>query len=140
MTKGRDPFKTMIIVIALDILYNDYNTTTASMFKTGNKSIDEIFAIIQLKEAKFRNKHATGNMGNAAMSIRGKTSNHAFQKRKANNDEECYNCHQKEHFSQNCNLPYRRRYIDIPRRLESQQQVYNKSRSRHGLQANNAVE
>lgn len=46
MTEERDPFETMANVIALDMLHDDYDTTTASMLKTGNKSIDEIFAII----------------------------------------------------------------------------------------------
>lgn len=110
------------------------------MLKTGNKSINEIFAIMQSKEAKFKSKRATGNMGNAAMTIQGKTSNPSFQKKKANSDEECYNCHQKRHFSRDYNLPDRRRRTDTPRRLESQQQAYNRSRSRHRPRANNAVE
>lgn len=99
MTEGRDSFKTIAIVIALDTLHDDYNTTTASMFKTGNKSIDEIFAIIQSKEAKIKSKRAARNMGDIAISTQCKTSNPSFQKRKANSDKECYNCYQKRHFS-----------------------------------------
>lgn len=99
MTKRKDPFKTMAIIIALDTLHDNYNTTTASMLETGNKSINEIFAIIQSKKAKFKSKHIIRNIGNAVMTIRGKTSNLLFQKRKANSDKDCYNCHQKGHFS-----------------------------------------
>lgn len=99
MTEGKDPFETMAIVIVLDTLHDDYNTTTASMLETGNKSINEIFAIIQSKEAKFKSKRAIGNIGDVVITIRGKTSNSSSQKKKANSDEECYNCHQKEHFS-----------------------------------------
>ena len=69
MTEERDPFETQAIVIALDTLHDDYDTTTASMLETGNKSINEIFAIIQLKEAKFKSKRATKNIGDAAMTI-----------------------------------------------------------------------
>ena len=69
ITEGIDPFETMAIVIALDTLYDNYDTTTTSMLETGNKSINEIFAIIQSKKAKFKSKRATGNMGDAAMTI-----------------------------------------------------------------------
>ena len=99
MIEGRDPFKTIAIVIALDMLHDNYNTTIASMLETGNKSIDEIFAIIQSKEAKFKSKCATENIGNAVMTIQGKTNNFSSQKRKTNSDKECYNCHQKGLFS-----------------------------------------
>ena len=69
MTKERDPFKTIAIVIALNTLYDDYDTTIVSMLETGNKSINEIFTIIQLKEVKFKSKRATENIDNAAMTI-----------------------------------------------------------------------
>lgn len=46
MIEGRDPFEIIVIVIALDTLYNDFDTTTAGMLETENKSINKIFTII----------------------------------------------------------------------------------------------
>ncbi len=70
MSEGRDPFDTIAIVIALDTLHNNFDTTTASKLETGDKSIDEIFTIIQLKEAKFKSKRVTKNIDDAAMAFR----------------------------------------------------------------------
>ena len=50
MIEGRDLFDTIAIVIALDTLHNNFDTITARMLKTRDKSIDEIFTIIQSKE------------------------------------------------------------------------------------------
>lgn len=69
------------------------------MLKTGNKSIDKIFAIIQLEEVKFKSKRAIKNINNAAISIQNKISNSSFQKKKINSNKKCYNYYQKRHFS-----------------------------------------
>lgn len=86
MTEGRDPFETIAIVIALDTLHDYFDTTIASMLETGNKSIDEIFTIIQSKEAKLKSKRAIGNKGDAAMAFRAPPP-----KRKATYDDLFYN-------------------------------------------------
>ena len=95
------------------------------MLKTEDKSIDKIFTIIQSKEAKFKSKRATENMDDAAIAFRAPPP-----KRKAIYDDLCNNCHQKEHFGQDCNLPDCRRKTDVPCRLESQKQAYNNSSAR----------
>ncbi len=69
MTERRDLFDTIAIVIALDKLHNDFDTATGSILETGDKSIDEIFTIIQSKGAKFKSKQATRNIGDAAMAF-----------------------------------------------------------------------
>lgn len=46
ITKGKDSFEIITIVITLNMLHDNYNTTSASMLETKNKSINEIFAII----------------------------------------------------------------------------------------------
>lgn len=93
ITKKKDSFKKIAIVIALNMLYNDFNTTTASMLETRNKSIDEIFTIIQSKEAKYKSKRATENIDDAALAFHAPSP-----KRKVPYNNLCYNCHQKEHF------------------------------------------
>ncbi len=139
MTERRDLFNTIAIVIALDTWHNDFDTTIASMLETGDKSIDEIFTIIQSKETKFKNKQSTGNIGDTSMAFRAPP-----HKRKATYDDLCYNCHQKRHFGRDYNLPDRRRKTDVSCRLESEQQAYNnssaRSLSRRRYRANNAME
>ncbi len=70
MTPGWDLWDTIAIVIALDSLHKDFNTTTASLLETGDKTIDEIQSILQSKEAKNLSKRATGDIRDLAMTFR----------------------------------------------------------------------
>lgn len=83
MTPGRDLWDTIAIVIALDTLHDDFDTTTASLLETGDKTIDHIQSILQLKGAKNLSKRATGDIGDLAMAFRDNP-----MKRKANSNEE----------------------------------------------------
>lgn len=90
----------MVIVVALDSLHEDFDTTTASPLKAGDKTIDQIQSIFQLKEVKNLSKRATGDTGDLAMTFRDKSP-----RRKANSNEECYNYHKFGHFERDCFLP-----------------------------------
>lgn len=46
MTPRRDLWDTIAIVIALNSLQKDFDTTTASLLKTGDKTIDQIQSIL----------------------------------------------------------------------------------------------
>lgn len=46
MTSGRDLWDIIAIVIALDSLYKDFDTMTASLLKMGDKTIDQIQTIL----------------------------------------------------------------------------------------------
>lgn len=89
MTKRKNLFKTIAIIIALDILYNNFDIIIASMFETENKFIDKIFTIIQLKKAKLKSKKATKNINDAVMAFY-----IPLPKRRAIYDNLCYNYHQ----------------------------------------------
>ena len=52
MTLGQDLWDMIAIVIALDSLYDNFNTTTANLLEVGNKTIDQIQSILQSKKAK----------------------------------------------------------------------------------------
>lgn len=105
MTPDRDLWDTITIVIALDTQYNNFDTTTTSLLKTSNKTIDQIQSILQLKEAKTLSKRFTGAVKDIAMVFRdnysGKkkaTTKAITNKRKATtkaitNDNECFNCY-----------------------------------------------
>ena len=104
MTPGRDLWDTIAIVIALDSLHKDFDTTTASLLETVDKTIDQIQSIFQSKEAKNLSKQATGGTGDLAMAFRDKSG----PKKKANSDDECYNYHKLGHFGRDCSLPDKR--------------------------------
>ncbi len=83
MTPNRDLWDTIAIVIALDSLHEDFDTTTASLLETGDKTIDQIQSILQSKEAKNLSKRAIRETSDLAMAFRDREG----PKRKANSDD-----------------------------------------------------
>lgn len=94
---------TIVIVISFDILYNNFDSTTANLLEAGDKSIDQIQSILQSKEVKNISKQATGIVTNAAISFK----NNQRTKKKANSNEKCYNYYRLGHFGCNCLLSNR---------------------------------
>lgn len=72
-----------------DLLHKDFDTTTTSILETGDKTINQISSILQSKKANNFNKQIIGGIDNLAIAFRIKNG----PKRKANNDNECYNCY-----------------------------------------------
>ena len=83
MTPGRDLWDTIAIVIALDTLYDDFETTTTSLLETGDKTIDQIQSIPQSKEAKNISKRITGAVGDLAMAFKSSNNYNSGPKKKA---------------------------------------------------------
>ena len=104
MTSRRDLWDTIAIVIALNSLHKDFDTTTASLLKIRDKTIDQSESILQSKEAKNISKQATEEgIGNLAMAFK----NNNASKKKTNSHKECYNYHKLGHFGRDCSLPDR---------------------------------
>lgn len=103
MTTGRDVWDTISIIIALDLLYEDFYITTVSLLETNDKIIDQIQSILQLKKAKNLNKRATRDTGDLAMAFQDKCP-----KGKVNSNDEYYNCHKFGHIGRDCFLPDKR--------------------------------
>lgn len=59
MTLCQNLSDTIAIMITLNTFYDNFKTTTASLFETGDKKIDQIYSILQSKEAKNFSKRTT---------------------------------------------------------------------------------
>ena len=104
MTPGQDLRDIIAIVIALDTLHDNFNTTTTSLLESENKTIDQIQSILQWKEAKNISKRATKVKEDLAMAFKDSNS----PKKKAYRDEKCFNYHKHGHFGHDCRQPDRR--------------------------------
>lgn len=89
MTRGRDLWSTIAIVIVFYSLHKDFDTTIISLLKIDDKTINQIESILQSKNAKNISKQATKEAANnLAMTFRDKRP-----KKKVNSNNKCYNCH-----------------------------------------------
>lgn len=95
ITPNRNIWDSIAIVVALDSLHNDFETTTNSMLESGDKSINEIQQILASAKAKFLSKRATGVTGELAMMSKGRNSR--YNKRKATSEDKCFNCQKLGH-------------------------------------------
>ena len=102
MILGRDLWDTIAIVIALDTFHDNFETTTSSLLKSGNKTIDQMQSILQLKEAKNISKRTIEAVEDLAILLK---NNNQGQKRKATSENKCFNCQQLGHFGRDCPIP-----------------------------------
>lgn len=103
MTPGRDLWDIIVIVIGLNSLHSDFDTTIASLLETSYKMIDQIQSILQSKKAKNLSKQAIKDMSDLAIVFRDKRP-----KKKTNSDNKYYNCHKLGHFEKDSFLPDKR--------------------------------
>ena len=102
MTPGQDLWDTIAILIALDTLHDNFDTTTASLLETGDKIINQIQSILQSKQVKNISKQTTGVVRDLAMSY--KQNNNYSLKKKAHPNEKCFNYHELGHYGRD--YPY----------------------------------
>lgn len=97
ITPNQDIWDSIVIVIILNLLYNNFETTTNNMLKSGNKTIDKIQQILASAKAKFISKWATRVTKDLAM-----LSQRMIGKRKATSNNRYFNCNKLKHFGRNC--------------------------------------
>lgn len=103
MTSEQDIWDIIVIVIVFDSLHKDFDITTANLLEVGDKTIDRIQSIFQLKKTNNFSKWASKDIRNLAMIFRNKSS-----KKKVNSNDKCYNCYKFDYFGQNCFLSNRK--------------------------------
>lgn len=101
MIPNRDLWDIIAIVIALDLLYNNFDTMTASLLETGDKSIDKTQNILESKETKNISKCTTRRTRELPIAFR---DNNGL-KQKAFSHKECFNYHKLEYFGRDCPNP-----------------------------------
>lgn len=67
---NHDIYNSIVIVIAIDSIHNNFETKILSFFEIGNKTINEIQQIFYFAKAKNLNKQATGITGNLAILLK----------------------------------------------------------------------
>lgn len=72
MIQGQNLWNIITIIIAFDLLYEDFDITIAGLLETDNKTIDQIQSILQLKKVKNLSKQAIGSTSNLAIAFRDK--------------------------------------------------------------------
>lgn len=128
ITLEQDLWHTIAIMIALDSLQKDFDITTTSLLETGDKTIDQIQSILQLKEAKNLGKRVTKSIRDLVIAFLDK-------KKKANTNNKCYNCHKLGHFSQNCPLSDKRL-----NRIQNLRNSRSRSSSERGSQTQTIIQ
>lgn len=85
--------------MALDLLHNDFESTTITMLERGNKTINKIQQILAFTKAKFISKQAISLIGD--LIIMSKTQS----KKKVNSNNNCFNYRKLGYFGKNCTTP-----------------------------------
>lgn len=92
------------MVIAVDLLYNNFDTITASLLKTRDKLINKIQSILQSKKVKNISKCITERTEELAMAFK----NNNNPKQKAFNHKKYFNSHKLKHFEKDHLHPNKR--------------------------------
>lgn len=99
------------IMIALDSLHKNFDTTIVSLLEASDKMIDQIQSILQSKKVKIISKQIIrGGTGNLVIVFRDLNGSNV-PKNKANSYKECYNYHKLGRFERD--WPFSDRYLNL---------------------------
>lgn len=99
ITPDQDIWDSIVIVVALNSLHDNFEATTASMLEREDKTIEEIQQILASAEAKLISKQATRMTKDLAMASRG------GYKCKAFSIDKCFNYGRLVYYGKDCNQP-----------------------------------
>ena len=111
-----------MLVIALNLLHDDFEITTAPLLHLGDKDLKEIQQIVTSTEAASMTKWATGQTADLVM-ITKKRLDKRQQTPNPKANEECFNCEKKGHYARDC-------YSNLKKKLKDEKAVEEAKRAR----------
>lgn len=100
ITLNHNIWDRILIIIALDFLYNDFETTINRILKSGDKLIDKIQQILVLAKAKFFSKKIIKVTRDFAMIYNKK--NLRSNKKKTSSKDKCFHYQKLRHWKKDC--------------------------------------
>ena len=102
VTEQRSIWESITLVVAVNLLHNDFEMTTAPLLYSGNKDLEEIQQIVPSTEAANLAKRAVGAITNLALMAK-KTQLERYPAKPKTN-KECANCGKKGHYAGDCHM------------------------------------
>lgn len=105
ITLDRNIWDSIIIVIVLNSLHDNFKAITTSILECNDRSIKEIQQILAFTKGKLISKQTTGMTGNLAISYRKQSDKNGqnFKKCKALNIKKYFNYEKLSYYKRNCN-------------------------------------
>ena len=128
VTEHRTIWDSIILVVALDSLHDDFEMTTAPLLHSGDKDLEEIQQIVTSTEAANMAKRATGQTADLAMMTKRKATD-SRQQPKSRSTEECFNCGKRGHYAKDCRSSSKRKPDDEKAAEEAKRTRWTRNRA-----------
>ena len=128
VTEHRTIWDSITLVIALDLLHDDFEMTTAPLLHLGDKDLEEIQQIVTSTEAANMAKQATSQTADLAMMTR-KRLDGRQQTPNPKANEECFDCGKKGHYARDCYSNSKRKPEDEKAAEEAKRVCWKRNRA-----------